>query len=100
MKRQRSRRPLWKHHPRLLRLWQRLSLWSVCIDAPKVEVTWFSGDDVHERTRVYKFDREIRFPRLAFRPYCWLFGHDDDSYGSCVICEKRLYDYRTGRKLA
>lgn len=88
---------MWKDHPRLHTLWLRCVQWSICVEA-KIEVTYFSGDDIHERERAYKIDWEIQIPRWLWRPYCWLFGHSDDSYGSCVVCEKRLYDYRKGPK--
>lgn len=81
----------WDEHRRFKRLHQHLSLWSICISSPKIEVTWFSGDDIHERTRVYKIDHEVRFPHVLFRPYCLRYGHSDDSYGECVICKKRLH---------
>jgi hypothetical protein len=86
---------MWKRHPRLCRLWLRMCQWSITLDAPTFEVTWFCSDDIHERARVYKIDHELRTPRWLFRPYCWAYGHDDDSYGSCVTCEQRLYDHRT-----
>lgn len=32
----------------------------------------------------------IEPPMWVWRPWCWAFGHSDDSYGACVICQKVL----------
>ena len=71
---------MWKRHPKLLRFWQKYTLWSLCWES---EIVWFSSDDVHQRVR--KWDIEIRLPRRLWRPYCWRYGHEEN-YGECVQC--------------
>ncbi len=83
---------MWKRHPRILRLWQRVEAWSICVDGT---VSWFCSDDTHERRR--KLDWEISVPSLVWRPYCWLYGHapqGEPRHDYCVICRKVL---RRGR---
>lgn len=73
-----------RRHPRLLRLWQRYVAWSVTLDG---KLTWWASDDIHVRER--KLDSEVLLPKWAWRPYCWIYGHEPH-YSECVTCSQPL----------
>lgn len=92
---------MYKRHPRLLRFWQKYDGWSLEIDIPRFEITWWSGDDIHLRRRKGGIMKEVRLPHWVWRPYCWLYGHSPYGYkpdNYCITCEKTDIDVpRKGR---
>lgn len=66
------KRPLW-----LVRAWQR---WM----AVGWELTYFHSDDVGESSW------DVDLPDWPWRATCWIFGHEDNTYGECVFCRRGL----------
>ena len=79
---------MYSRHPKLVRIWQRLDLWSITLEG---ELVWWCSDDVRLRKR--KLDHEIRFPKWIWRPYCWIYEHEPYGYKhrrGCITCGKRM----------
>ena len=63
--------------PRWLR-----NIW-VDYSATYIEVGWREHSDDP--------DFYMEPPMWVWRPFCWVYGHSDDTYGSCVTCRKVLH---------
>jgi hypothetical protein len=80
-----------KRHPKLLKLWQKYDLWSLEIDIPRIEITWWASNDKNFRKREGRLVKEIKLPLFLWRPYCWLYGHSPYGYHKdnyCLTCHK------------